>query len=362
MIEGTRIVGLVDRDNIPSEARIRDLNGACLAPGFIDLQVNGGGGALLNDDPSPATIRKIVQAHRRFGTTSILPTLITSPSELVHQAMAAVRSFIEAGEHGVLGLHLEGPYINEKRAGVHDKRFIRRPNQNDIDELLVNGRDIVRIVTLAPECVSGSDISRIVGEGIRVSAGHSDATFEEAGEAFRCGVSGVTHLFNAMSPLEVRKPSLVGAYLAHDEVSGGVIADGHHVHLALVAIVNRLKPKGTLFLVSDAMPPVGHPGHDFRLGDLQVFNRDGKCVTADGTLAGSAMDLATGVRNCIKSASIPMVEALRMASEYPARYLGIESKVGSIRPGMRADLVIFDKEIHVSAVVVSGEFEYISPT
>ena len=362
MIEGTRIIGLVDRDDIPSEASVTDLNGACLAPGFIDLQVNGGGGVLLNDDPSPQTIRRIVQAHRRFGTTSILPTLITSSRELILAAMAAVRSFIEAGELGVLGLHLEGPYINEKRAGVHDKRFIRRPNQHDLDELLANGRDIVKIVTLAPECVSRSDISRLTGEGIRVSAGHSDATFEEAGEAFRCGVSGVTHLFNAMSPLEVRKPGLVGAYLAHDEVSGGIIADGHHVHLALIGIVKRLKPKGTLFLVSDAMPPVGHPDHNFRLGDLQVFNRDGRCVTADGTLAGSAIDLATGVRNCIQGASIPMVEALRMATEYPARYIGMESEVGFIRPGMRADLVIFDDQIHVTGVIVSGEFEHVSPT
>jgi len=352
----------VDRNNIPPEARIRDLNGARLAPGFIDLQVNGGGGALLNDDPSPATIRKIVQAHRRFGTTSILPTLITSSRKLILEAMAAVRSFIEAGETGVLGLHLEGPYINEKRAGVHDKRFIRSPNQDEIDELLVKGKDIVKIVTLAPECVPRSDVLRLIRDGIRVSAGHSDATFEEASDAFRCGVSGVTHLFNAMAPIEVRKPGLVGAYLAHDEVSGGVIADGHHVHLALISIATRLKPKGRLFLVSDAMPPVGHPGHNFRLGDLQVFNRDGKCVTADGTLAGSAIDLATGVRNCIQGASIPVVEALRMASEYPARYLGMESEIGLIRPGMRADLVIFDDQIHVRGVVASGEFEHITPT
>lgn len=361
MIEGARIASLVEHDKIPSEVSVRDLKGACVAPGFIDLQVNGGGGVLLNDDPSPAAIGKIVEAHRRLGTTSILPTLITSSRELVLRAIAAARSYIKAGEQGVLGLHVEGPYINEKKAGVHDKRIIRGLNQAELEEFLANGRDIIKIITLAPECVSTADISRITDEGIRVSAGHSDATFEEASEAFRVGVSCVTHLFNAMSAFEGRKPGLVGAYLAHDEISGGVIADGHHVHLASIGIVKRLKPKGTLFLVTDAMPPVGYPGYNFRLGDLEIFNRDGKCVTGDGTLAGSALDLATAVRNCIQKASIPMEEALRMATLYPAKYLGLESEIGMIRPGMRADLVIFDNQIHVKGVVVAGHYEDVSP-
>jgi len=358
LVEHGAVVAVVAADAIPADARRRDLGGAILAPGFIDVQVNGGGGVLFNDDPSVETIARIAAAHRRFGTTGLLPTLISDSREKRRAARAAVAAALTAGVPGVLGLHLEGPHLNPERRGVHDARWLAPPDDEDAALMAPLAAGCLPagclMVTLAPESVPLELIARLAGAGVRVSAGHSTAGYDLTRAALAAGVTAFTHLFNAMPPIAGREPGIAGAALDDDASWCGIICDGHHLHDATVRLAWRTKPAGKLFLVTDAMPPVGADAHGFRLGDEMISLNGGRCVTGDGRLAGSALDMATAVRNCVRRIGIPLAEALRMASTYPADFLGLSHRYGRIAPGFAADMVTLDERLAVRETFIGG--------
>ena len=355
LVEGGRIAAVAARSDARlAGARVEDLEGAHLVPGFVDCQVNGGGGALFNDDPSVATIRTIGAAHRRFGTTAFLPTLISEDPSVIKRAIAAVREAIEDGVPGVAGVHIEGPFINKARRGVHAADKIRDLDPRDIALLssLAKGRTLV---TLAPEMTTASTLRQLATANVVLSAGHTDATFEQMSEALRNGVRGVTHLFNAMSPLHHREPGAVGAALADPGCWCGLIVDGRHVHPAVLKIALAAKREDRFMLVTDAMPSVGTDGDFFMLQGRRIEVRDGICVDENGTLAGAALDMAAAVRNFVEMLDIPLERAARMASTYPAQFLGLDGEMGRIAPGYRANLVALDARLHAKNTWIDGE-------
>ncbi len=353
IIEGSRISGLLPRRELPAGLPAQVLPaGSWLAPGFIDIQVNGGGDVLLNDDPSPAAMADITRAHRTFGTTALLPTLITDTPEKMRAALAAV-SEAAATNPGVLGLHLEGPFISPEKPGVHNRALIRQPGPEDM-EMLTAPRAGVTLVTLAPERVPSGFIAQLAKAGIRVSLGHSMATYNETKAAQADGLTGFTHLFNAMRPLGSRDPGPVAAALETRAAFFGMIVDGEHVDPAVLRLA--LRGLAHPMLVTDAMPPVGGSKPTFRLYGEEIAVRNGRCAKADGTLAGSALEMASAVRNCVELLGVPLTQALRFASTEPARFLGLEATLGRLAPGYRADLVAFDPgSIHIHATWVAGE-------
>ena len=345
---------IVAEDAIPAGAQVTRLAGGTLAAGFIDVQVNGGGGVLFNDAPTAATIAAIGRAHRAFGTTGFLPTFISGPRADMARAVEAVREALEAEQPGVLGIHFEGPHINLARRGAHDAREIGPMGNDDIDLLASLGAGRT-LVTLAPESVESNNIGRLTARGVIVAAGHTEAdagTFDMAASE----LTGVTHLFNAMGPLGHRELGAAGAALTRDHLACSIIADGIHVHWDVVRLAWRAKPRGKLFLVTDAMAPVGAPALDeFALGDEHVRVIEGCLRTADGRLAGSLLDMGQAVRNCVAHAGIPLEEALAMAAAYPADFLGLAESRGRLAPGLRADLVWLDDELGVRAAWIGGE-------
>jgi len=339
LIEGGRIAAVLDGDDPRiGGASTTDLGGNLLLPGFIDCQVNGGGGVLFNDAPTVGTIRRIGAAHRRFGTTGFLPTLISDDSERMRAAIAAVDEAIATGVPGVLGIHLEGPYIAPARRGAHDAAKFRALDDDEL-ELVCSLRNGVTVLTLAPEQVSSQQVRALVARGVIVCAGHTAATYAQARSALDAGARGFTHLYNAMSPLQGREPGVVGAALEDAASWCGIIVDGHHVHPAALRIALAAKPRGKLMLVTDAMPPVGADSDTYTLAGAIVTCRDGRCETADGVLAGSALDMARAVRNTVDALGVPLAEAARMAATYPADFLGIADQRGRIAAGLRAELV-----------------------
>lgn len=351
-----RIAGIgAATDLLPADKSI-DLGGLYLAPGFVDLQVNGGGGVLFNTATTTEGLAAIAAAHRRFGTTSLLPTLISDDWPVMTAAAKAVREAIAAGLPGIRGVHFEGPYLNVDRRGVHRAAAIRPPDRDAI--ALFTAGDLGSVlVTLAPEAVSREFIGTLAKAGVRVAAGHTAANYDTVRAALAAGLSGFTHLFNAMPPLTARKPSVLGAALEHPDSWCGIIADGYHVHPASLSVALASKPTGKIMLVTDAMPCVGGDASTFRLDDRLVSVRDGRCTTEDGTLAGSALDMASAVRNTIELLGVPLPEALRMASLYPARFLGLDGRIGRIAPGYDADLVLFDEALTVHATWIAGQCE-----
>lgn len=357
LVDGDRIQNVLPASEIPIDVEQMDLKGRNIAPGFIDVQVNGGGGILFNDMPEVAGISTIVKSHRRYGTTDLLPTFITGPEEGMRRAASAVKEYLDSNEEGVLGIHFEGPFISAEKAGVHDKAFIREVSEDDLNIIrsLKKGKTLL---TLAPEVVPLKVLAELVESPILVSIGHTNAGFEECLMALESGATCTTHLFNAMSGFTSRAPGAVGAALDHADSWVGIIVDGFHVDFASVRVAIRAKAsKYRMMLVTDAMPPVGDPKNGgFQLGDYSIKVEGGKCVTGDGVLAGSALDMATGVRNCIQKVGLPTEEALRMASTYPAEFLGLGDELGRIAPGYRANMVVFNNQIQVSASVVGGVF------
>ncbi|OPY60403.1 MAG: N-acetylglucosamine-6-phosphate deacetylase [Pelotomaculum sp. PtaU1.Bin065] len=358
IIDDDKIVEIVNQSDLPAGISAINLNGLSVAPGFIDIQINGGGGRLFNEEPSVSTISTICKAHKRFGTTNFLPVLLSDSREKMISAVEAVQYCLDKKLHGVLGLHLEGPYINEKKAGVHNKNYIRDLNAEELNELIKAAEaKALKLLTVAPEVVRPDYLKMLADAGVLLSAGHSDITYGDAVKCFENGITCVTHLFNAMSQLNSREPGLVGAALQAENVWAGIIADGLHVHYATIDIVKRIKGR-KLFLITDAMPPVGKACRNFMLGEYAVECRDGKCATEDGILAGSALDMATAVRNCVKEIAIPIEEALRMASTYAAEFLGMGLELGKIKSGYDANIVIFDDKMEVKGVIINGNFEF----
>jgi len=348
------IADLIAVEALPADAVRHDLQGAALVPGFIDAQVNGGGGALFNNDTTVDAIRTIARAHRRFGTTGLLPTLISDDAEVMARAIAATRDAIAQGVPGVLGIHLEGPYIAPARKGTHDAGKFRVPGADEVAMAtsLDNG---VTLLTLAPEQVPSGTIRTMVARGAIVVAGHTAATYEQIREGIEAGVSGFTHLYNAMSPLQGREPGAVGAALEDDGCWCGVIVDGVHVHPASLRVALAAKPRGKVLLVTDAMPMVGSDDPAFDLYGETITAVDGVVRNAAGSLAGSALDMATAVRNSVRLLGLPLEEAARMASTYPAEFLGLGHSHGRIVPGFRADLVALDGDLQVIGTWIGGE-------
>ncbi|WDI93046.1 N-acetylglucosamine-6-phosphate deacetylase [Xanthomonas campestris] len=356
LLDGAQIQAVVAADDARvAQAGTRvDLGGATLLPGFIDIQVNGGGGVLFNNACTPQALATIAAAHRRYGTTGMLPTLISDTAEVMAEAIAATRQAIAQGVPGVLGIHLEGPYLSPARKGTHDAQKFRVPDAHEIavDTSLDNG---VTLITLAPERVPLDDIRAFVAGGAVVFAGHTAATYEQARDGIAAGVSGFTHLYNAMSPLAGREPNAVGAALEDPAVWCGVIVDGVHVHPASLRVALAAKPRGKLLLVTDAMPMVGADSPSFDLYGETITAIDGVVRNAAGALAGSALDMATAVRNSVQWLGVDLAEAARMASTYPARCIGLGERLGRIAPGYQADLVLVDADVQVLATWVAGQ-------
>lgn len=352
IVEDGHIVAVVP-GVAPAGAQVVDLQGRYLVPGFIDTQVNGGGDVLFNDAPTVDGLRRIAQAHRRYGTTGLMPTLISDDVAVMLRAIDAVRETIAQRVPGILGIHLEGPYLASARKGVHDPGKFHTPDADELDRIASLGVGKT-MLTLAPERFDNATLQALAARGVLVCAGHTAADYPRLREAFAHGVRGVTHLFNAMTPMGSREPGGVGAAIEDPNSWCGVIVDGEHVHDASLRIAIAAKPRGKIMLVTDAMPPVGGEREDFVLYGQTMTCRDGKCSTADGTLAGSALDMAGAVRNTVRRLGLPLDEACRMASTYPAEFLGLGHELGRIAPGYRADLVTLNDDLQVRDSWIGG--------
>ncbi|MEL4272933.1 N-acetylglucosamine-6-phosphate deacetylase [Shewanella xiamenensis] len=332
-----------------------------LVPGFIDVQVNGGGGALFNSSPTVACIETIGKAHARFGTTGFLPTLITDNVQVMAKAADAVALAVAQKSAGVLGVHFEGPHLSVPKKGVHPQGFIREITEAEL--AIFCRQDLgIRVVTLAPENVSPEVIRLLVESGVKVCLGHSNADYDTVVAALKAGATGFTHLYNAMSPLGSREPGVVGAAIESETAWCGLIVDGHHVHPAAARVALRAKPRGKVMLVTDAMPPVGLDDEtSFELFGTQVLRVGDRLNAVTGELAGCVLDMASAVHNTVSMLGLPLGEALRMASLYPAEFLGIAESVGRLAVGQRADLVLLDNQHKVLANYIAGNAVYVRP-
>ncbi|MFH4615328.1 N-acetylglucosamine-6-phosphate deacetylase [Vibrio diabolicus] len=355
IIENDLIQSIVPVAELPQCIEVKDLAGANLSPGFIDLQLNGCGGVMLNDAITPETMQIMHEANLKSGCTSFLPTLITSSDEDMRTAISAAREYHNQYQNQSLGLHLEGPYLNVAKKGIHNVDFIRPSDESMIDLICANA-DIIAKVTLAPEQNDPEHIARLKAAGIVVSIGHTNATYAEARKGFEAGITFATHLFNAMTPMVGREPGVVGAIYDTPDVYAGIIADGFHVDYANIRIAHKIKGD-KLVLVTDATAPAGANIDHFIFVGKKVYYRDGKCVDENGTLGGSALTMIEAVQNSVEHAGIALDEALRMATLYPATAIGVEDRLGRVRKGMVANLTIFDRDFKVKATVVNGQYE-----
>jgi N-acetylglucosamine-6-phosphate deacetylase len=338
VMDDARIAAVMPRRDVPAAMSTRALpDGVWLAPGFIDIQVNGGGDVLFNDTPTLEGIRAIAAAHRRFGTTSLLPTLISDTADRMKDALTAVQAAV-LDESGVLGIHLEGPFLSSEKPGVHDPRHFRDPTVED-DALILAPRPGVTVVTLAPERVPEGFIRQLTQAGVRVCLGHSMATHEQTRAAMAEGLTGFTHLFNAMRALGSREPGPIAAALESSDAFFGMIVDGVHVDPAMLRLA--LRGAARPMLVTDAMPPVGGERATFMLYGDEITVWNGRCLRSDGTLAGAALTMAEAVRNCVEQLGVSLEDALRFASANPASFLGLADTLGRFAPGHRADIVAF---------------------
>jgi N-acetylglucosamine-6-phosphate deacetylase len=354
LVRDGRIEAIIAAREVVGADAIVDLKRQLLLPGFIDTQVNGGGGVLFNESPSIENIAAIGGAHRRFGTTGFLPTLISDDLAVVARAIDAVRDAIRHGVPGLLGIHIEGPFLNAERRGVHDTSKLRRI---DTDALLLLTRPHggKTMVTLAPERTTPDIIRSLEESGVIVSAGHTNGTFDELQLALMHGLRGFTHLFNAMSPLGSREPGAVGAALADEKSWCGIIVDGHHVHPEVLKLALRAKRHDRFMLVSDAMPSVGAAMNSFQLQGKTITVTDNKCLDEEGRLAGTNLDMASAVRNAIKLLALELPDAVHMASRNPAEFLGLGAELGRIAPGLRANLVLVDDDLNVLGTWIDGK-------
>lgn len=351
--------GLIERicplADVPANVEQRSVNGAILAPGFIDVQLNGCGGVQFNDTAEAVTVEtlEIMQkANEKSGCTSFLPTLITTSDDLMKQGVRVMREYLAKYPHQALGLHLEGPWLNIVKKGTHNPGFVRKPDA-ELVQFLCDNADVITKVTLAPEMVDPAVITQLVNAGIVVSAGHSNATAKEARIGFRAGISFATHLFNAMPYMSGREPGLTGAILDANEIYCGIIADGLHVDYINIRNAKRLKGD-KLCLVTDATAPAGANIEQFIFAGKTIYYRNGLCVDENGTLSGSSLTMIEGVRNLVNHANIALDEVLRMATLYPARAIGVDKQLGSIAPGKVANLTAFTHDFKIIKTIVNG--------
>jgi len=326
-------------EEVPFTGILKDFGDLILAPGFFDIQVNGGGGVLLNEEPTLLGIKKVAAAHRALGTTALLPTLITDTWEKMERMADAIEDAIDRKIAGVKGVHFEGPYLCTEKKGVHNANHIREEEGNFLE--LISGKNLGSVlVTLAPEMVSTNFIKSLVQLGAKVSAGHTNATYEETKLGLVAGLTGFTHLFNAMPPMLSRNPGVIGAALEDRNSYCGIIVDGHHVHPATLKAAITAKSKQKMMLVSDAMPSVGDSDTPFYLEGEKISVKDGRCITKDGTLAGANISMGDAVLNCVSMLDMDLEDALLMASLNPANYMDLNSEIGTISVSNSADMIL----------------------
>ncbi len=356
LVEDGKVAAIAARRDVPADARTVPMDGLSLVPGFIDLQVNGGGGVLLNEQPDLEGIRTICAAHARFGTTALLPTLITDNREVTEKAVAAGLAAHEAAVPGFLGLHLEGPHLSIARKGAHDPALIRPMDEADVERAVAARKGLAALLmTLAPENATNAQIAALHAAGVTVSLGHSDCSYATAAAAVDAGAHMMTHLFNAMSPLGNREPGMVGAALDLGHLHAGLIADGFHVHPAAIRTALRAKRgPGRIFLVTDAMSTIGTDMTSFFLNGREIFREGGRLTLADGTLAGADIDMASCIRYMRDVVGIELEEALRMASFYPAEAIGMTGRKGRLTHGHYADFAVIDRGVNVVSTWISG--------
>ena len=342
LLNNDRIEGVISSGMIPADCEINDLTGYSIAPGLIDLQIAGAGGYLFSSFPNAEAIDKIAESIVSSGTTSFLIVLPTNSMDVYHKAIEAIKSHPHPA---VPGLHFEGPLINMAKRGAHTIEHIRVPDIKEIALLLKMAQGTIKMVTLAPELCSGEVIRLFRDNGVVVCAGHSNATFSEARKGFENGIQSVTHLFNAMSILHHRDPGLPGAAFETENIFASIIADGIHVDYNTISIAKKIM-KERLYLVSDAVEESNEPA-------CQHIRKADRFVLPDGTLSGSALTMMQAVKNCVKYVGIPIDEALRMATMYPAKLM-VFNDIGEIKPGKKADIVVFDKDFEVKKVIKNG--------
>jgi N-acetylglucosamine-6-phosphate deacetylase len=352
VVEGASILALTRLEDRPRGGEQHDLGGGVLSPGFIDWQINGGGGVLFNANPTVEGIAAIAAAHRRAGVTAFLPTVVTDAPRVLDAALAAARE-AQSRVPGALGVHVEGPFIDPKRKGVHPAQFIRPMLEQDADALIA-ARAGVMVVTLAPASVPLELIGRLANAGIVVSLGHSDTSAEEAQSVFDAGASAVTHLYNAMSQLSSRAPGVVGATLADPRIICGLIADGEHAHPAAYRAALAAKGPRGVALVSDAMPPAAGGPDVFELQGRRMTRVGNKLTAEDGTLAGAAITMRDAVDYLVHVLKVSLADALMMATLTPARLLRVDNRIGRLKPGLRADLVHLTDYLQLAEVWVGG--------
>ena len=353
LIEDQYIAGIVNKDAIPTDFQVKKLEGGILSPGFIDLQVNGGGGKLFNNSPDKESLNTIISAHQYFGTTSIMPTVISDSLNILQKCTDTISNEIN-NNHSLLGIHIEGPFFNVKYRGVHQKQYINTINASYLNLFETLDKFPV-MLTLAPECISIKQLKHLKSLGFKILAGHTDANYDQLEEAVKYGLDGFTHLFNAMGQISAREPGVVGSAFDFDETSASIIVDLHHVHPSLINLSFKQKPKGKLFFVSDSMATINHGEPSFELYDEVVSESNGRIINSEGKLAGSSITQIDAVKNAYQKCSIPLESAISMATLYPAEYLGVSDYIGQLKKGYRADLAHFDSNFHVQNVWLAGK-------
>ena len=353
LIDGQNIAGIVNEDDIPTDFEAQKLDGGILSPGFIDLQVNGGGGKLFNNSPDNESLNTIISAHQYFGTTSIMPTVISDSLNILQKCTDTISNEIK-NNHSLLGIHIEGPFFNVKYRGVHQKQYINTINASYLS-LFEKLDKFPVMLTLAPECISIKQLKHLKSLGFKILAGHTDASYDQLEEAIKYGLDGFTHLFNAMGQISAREPGVVGSALDFDKTSASIIVDLHHVHPSLINLSFKLKPKGRLFFVSDSMATINHGEPSFELYDEVVSESKGRIINSEGKLAGSSITQIDAIKNAYQKCNIPLASAISMATLYPAEYLGVADHIGQLKKGCRANLTHFDSDFHVHNVWLAGK-------
>ena len=353
LIDGQHIAGIVNEDSVPGDFEVQMLEGGILSPGFIDLQVNGGGGKLFNNSPNKESLNTIISAHQYFGTTSIMPTVISDSLNILQKCTDTISNEID-NNHSLLGIHIEGPFFNVKYRGVHQKQYINTINASYLNLFETLDKFPV-MLTLAPECISIKQLKHLKSLGFKILAGHTDANYDQLEEAVKYGLDGFTHLFNAMGQISAREPGVVGSAFDFDETSASIIVDLHHVHPSLINLSFKQKPKGKLFFVSDSMATINHGEPSFELYDEVVSESNGRIINSEGKLAGSSITQIDAIKNAYQKCSIPLESAISMATLYPAEYLGVSDYIGQLKKGYRADLAHFDSNFHVQNVWLAGK-------
>ncbi|AXV16993.1 N-acetylglucosamine-6-phosphate deacetylase [Neorhizobium sp. SOG26] len=357
LIEDGKIKAIQPVAELEPDIKTVDAGGGMVVPGFIDLQVNGGGGVLLNEDQSVEGLRQMCSAHAKFGTTSLLPTLITDTYETTRAAVEAGKQASAQRVPGFLGLHLEGPHLSIARKGAHDPKLIRPMEEKDIELMLsCKGAFGAMMITIAPENVTVDQVRRLADAGFMVSLGHTEAGYETAKQYAKAGIRTVTHLFNAQSPLAHREPGMVGTALDTGSLYAGMICDGVHVHPAAMGIALRAKRgPGKIFIVTDAMSPIGTDMTSFTLNGREILRQNGRLTLADGTLAGADIDMISSIRLVHRELGLPVEEALRMASTYPAEAAWLSERKGALRPGLDADFVLLTDGLQMKSTWIDGQ-------